>query len=255
MKAIQIALLVIISLSVNAQTGEIIYSKKDLSNAQSMDANTEMSYERKKQFAGLMAKLGNSTQKLMFNEEAAIYVDITGELSDEINETSADGEPTMRMKVKRDANLEEYYTDLKGGNYIHKRDIFGKYFILNEVVDHPKWKMVQEQKDVLGYSCMKATSENEKGELATAWYTMSIPLAIGPNTWGGLPGTILELEESVDGTSYIATAVDLNANPELIVPSGGKKIGLKKFLKMEERKRKEREEMYGGNGRMIMIRE
>lgn len=48
---------------------------------------------------------------------------------------------------------------------------------------------------VLGYHCNKATT-TYAGRTYTAWYTLEIPLHAGPFKFAGLPGLILQVEDS-----------------------------------------------------------
>ena len=54
------------------------------------------------------------------------------------------------------------------------------------------WTLTDEHKDVLGYSCQKATARF-RGRDYTAWVATDIPISNGPWLLGGAPGLILEL--------------------------------------------------------------
>ena len=57
------------------------------------------------------------------------------------------------------------------------------------------WKIRTEQKQILGYTCQKATL-NYKGRKYIAWFSAEIPIQNGPWTFSGLPGLIFEIADT-----------------------------------------------------------
>lgn len=86
-----------------------------------------------------------------------------------------------------------------------------------EVVDslHKfKFQLHNEQRQILGYQCFKATII-EEGSLESrwvAWYAPEIPIQNGPLHFGGLPGLILELQNS--NHTFAFTAEKINIKPK-----------------------------------------
>ena len=63
------------------------------------------------------------------------------------------------------------------------------------------------------------------------WYTESIPVSVGPDTYAGLPGAILEVD--TDNGSAVITALEYNAKysaKELKQPTKGDKMSRAKFM-------------------------
>lgn len=58
-----------------------------------------------------------------------------------------------------------------------------------------KWKLINEQKVILGYVCDKATT-TYAGREYVAWYTKEISVPDGPYKFQGLPGLILSVYDS-----------------------------------------------------------
>ncbi|MDR0395421.1 MAG: GLPGLI family protein [Tannerella sp.] len=54
------------------------------------------------------------------------------------------------------------------------------------------WKLEDEEKEIEGYKCMKATCEY-RGRSYVAWYALQIALSEGPYVFSGLPGLIMEI--------------------------------------------------------------
>lgn len=57
------------------------------------------------------------------------------------------------------------------------------------------WTLSGESKDILGYTCAKATG-SFRGRTYEAWFTEEIPVSAGPWKLRGLPGTILSARDS-----------------------------------------------------------
>lgn len=70
-----------------------------------------------------------------------------------------------------------------------------------------KWQLHNESKKILDYQCKKATVKY-RGREFTAWYTSEIPVNNGPFVFEGLPGLILELEDSESKYHFTAFAID-----------------------------------------------
>ena len=77
------------------------------------------------------------------------------------------------------------------------------------------WKIEQESKIIAGLACQKATTEYNNDTI-TAWFTKSIPLKSGLMLYGGLPGLILQVENSDD--IFTAQVIEKQEKPENFVP-------------------------------------
>lgn len=92
------------------------------------------------------------------------------------------------------------YPDIFLLNHINQ-DItvwFTRNFVFIEgIIDHlqPTWKLIQESKQIDGYTCKKAESEF-CGRVWTVWYTDEIPANAGPWLLNGLSGLIVDATDS-----------------------------------------------------------
>lgn len=85
-------------------------------------------------------------------------------------------------------------------NFPHKgrltfTDQMLKSFKYEDSMQIPQWTILDEKKEILGYSCQKAETEYY-GRKWTAWFTPAIPLSEGPWKLYGLPGIILEAKDN-----------------------------------------------------------
>lgn len=135
----------------------------------------------------------------------------------------------LKMKLPFNANesLYTYYSDEpEEGGYSWRKDEFylyrnaekdkktdiiemlGKTYVIEDSLHAPVWKIGNQIKEVAGYICMKAeTQDLIKKQKITAWFAQDIPVSAGPERYNGLPGLILELDIN-DGDAVIeATSV------------------------------------------------
>jgi GLPGLI family protein len=82
----------------------------------------------------------------------------------------------------------------------------------------------------------------------TAWYTPEIPVNQGPESYWGLPGLILEVNDGK--TVILCSKVVLNAKDkaEIKAPTNGKVISQKEYDETVVKKMEEMRQMYDGKG-------
>jgi GLPGLI family protein len=91
-------------------------------------------------------------------------------------------------------------------------ELIGKTYIIDDSLNTPKWKIMNDIKEIQGHICMKAITQNTaKDQEITAWFASDIPVSAGPEEYFGLPGLILELD--VNKGDVIITAVKLDLKP------------------------------------------
>lgn len=113
------------------------------------------------------------------------------------------------------------------------RILLGKKYVIEDDIPRYKWKILNELKDINGYVCMKAeTKDTVNNVIVHAWFTDKIPGAVGPEGYGGLPGTILALDFNDDDVNIIATKVEIFEDKKVELPFPKKIKG--KPLKYDE---------------------
>ena len=116
--------------------------------------------------------------------------------------------------------------NLKEKTITQQRVLGGGLFVIKDKEPAYKWKILNELREVAGYLCFKAeTIDSLKNQTIHAWFTNEVPIASGPEGFGGLPGMILMIDIN-NGTAIIeATSVNLkDANIELPKKIKGKTI-------------------------------
>ena len=217
----------------------------------------------------IMAMLKKQSQKeftLSFTESESTYKQ-NKELED-ANRISSGGMEIVVMG--NGGGNDEYYKNLKEGRYVDKTEMFGKEFLIKDVIETPDWKLTKESKNIGEYTCFKATytrtqttmsavSTSEEAEATqetkeeeievVAWYTPQIPLSNGPEGFGGLPGLILEIENG--GQSILCSKIVLNPKGGVVIkePTKGKEVTQEEFREITEKKMKEMNEQFESDGR------
>lgn len=77
----------------------------------------------------------------------------------------------------------------------------------------PEWKISTEKSEVLGYKVQKATTKFMGREWA-AWFASEIPFQDGPDTFQGLPGLIVKVEDSKNDHSFVLIGTKKVLNSE-----------------------------------------
>lgn len=101
--------------------------------------------------------------------------------------------PNTIIKDKKTEEL-NYYDRIFTDSYVYPDNI------------NLKWTLADSTKTVCGYSCKKATAEF-RGRQWIAWYTSDIPQSDGPWKFSGLPGLILQIEDS--NKEHFFTAISI----------------------------------------------
>lgn len=107
-------------------------------------------------------------------------------------------------------------------------EMLGKTYIVEDSIQTPKWKILNQLKDIAGHICMKAETEDPiKQQKVVAWFAQDIPGSAGPEQYFGLPGLILELDLNDGDVVVTASKIEMkDVSKEL---TANKKIKGKKI--------------------------
>jgi GLPGLI family protein len=122
-----------------------------------------------------------------------------------------------RFEYKDDREGETY--QWRKNDYIIYRDreneettdvmtILDKDYVIKDSLNCQNWKIKNDMKEVAGRICMNASFYDPvKGKEVTAWFSLDLPIPIGPDKYCGLPGIILEINEANGAVVYTATTI------------------------------------------------
>lgn len=251
MKKIIYSVLLILPLSLYAQKSEgyIEYQEK-------LKLEIEIPADMQ-QFADRFPTEQKTNMLLQFNEKESLYK--ISEKSEKIANDNEEGEglhvEVEAMVIGGGASTVTYCNNAEQKG-IRAIDMMGKQFLVSFTPGAMEWKILDEHKEILGYPCIKATTEHDDTKV-TAWFTSKIPMAIGPDRYGGLPGAILAMEMvgEENEVSIAATEVILTSLKKPIKePKKGEAVSESEFTDIVEKRMEMMREMNGGEDGNIIIR-
>lgn len=100
------------------------------------------------------------------------------------------------------------YSNFNNDEYIAKKNIFEKTFLIRDSVSKIVWKIKDDFREIAGYNCRRATTILFDSVFVVAFYTDAITVPGGPESFNGLPGAILGLVINRLHTTWYATKVE-----------------------------------------------
>lgn len=177
----------------------------------------------------------------------------------------------MRMMIRMPGSEDITYHNIAESKKVEQRELGGKNYIIADSIRKMSWKLAGETKTILGYNCMKATSQRtqenvrmtvENGQAKrervmdtlniVAWFTNEIPGSFGPESYQGqLPGTILEVDVNNGRNTFKAVEFSPKADiAKIKEPAKGKKSTPEEFAKEREKLLSEMQQNGGPGGGM-----
>lgn len=132
--------------------------------------------------------------------------------------------------------------------------VLGKVYQVEDSIQAPAWKLLNDMKEVAGHICMNAYwYDSLKMQSVNAWFALDIPVSGGPERFCGLPGMILEVDVNDGGMLITADKIEpRKLSNELVVTKKykGKKVdeaGYRAVIRKHmEQKRKEEQPPFWG---------
>jgi GLPGLI family protein len=133
-----------------------------------------------------------------------------------------------KVQFFMNSNIEEniWYNDYDTKTFVDKKFVFDQTYLLSGALMNIDWKLSpNENREIAGFNCRKATGVIFDSVYVFAFYTEEIITSGGPMGINGLPGMIMGITIPRMFTSWIATklqvdGVDTNV---ITVPTKGKK--------------------------------
>lgn len=224
MKTILFSVLLVTICSTHAQKSGMIDYQITVNTHKFMTGE----YEKYKEF---VPEFKESNKLLFFNEEYALYENKPIEVTSA--EQSGGGWGNYNPDNKR-------YTEVKTNALLLQLDMMGKKFLVSDSVETIKWKMTGKSKMIDNRPCISAEYSDTMSTY-TAWFTPTIPVQLGPEHYGQLPGMILEVTNA--DTSVHIKAIDIQLRDleedEIKKPKKGKEMTRAEFDAMIEEKMKQ----------------
>ena len=134
----------------------------------------------------------------------------------------------------------------------------GKHIICEEKFNNMEWKLEDESKLISNYLCHKATTEF-RGRKYIAWYSIDLPIFLGPWKFNNLPGAIIQVYDESNTFLWSMTKITKNKNDKVLeIDNTLKQISLQQFVEKDENLKKEKSEKallkYAERGATIVSR-
>lgn len=174
---------------------------------------------------------------LYIGKDASLYVSNAGkqlneQIAKQAEDPAFDGNITV---VGRGATNESYYMHPTSRVCKEIYKLAGEQYLLDEVYPEINWKISHETKEVGGYVCQRADT-HFKGRDYTVWFAPDLPFPYGPWKLQGLPGLILEANDSRNEVGFHYVGFDKPTEGELVfgLPSDLVKTNRAALKKMQE---------------------
>ena len=122
-----------------------------------------------------------------------------------------------------------YYVDFKNDIYLKQFNRRSSIYIAPFKKDYD-WKIKNEEKSILGFTCRKAVLKIPKDNKVIAWFTPQIPVAFSPVQYYGLPGAILEITTPLK--HIYAKNIEFKDDVEVEKPTDGIKLTAEEYKEM-----------------------
>lgn len=154
------------------------------------------------------------------NGEKAIYKSVPTEQ----NQGARRGRGFMRNMSVGGGDNTTIYTDFKKDQQVALKEVFEKTYLITDSIPQYNWKITNEFRTIAGFNCRRANAIIMDSVFVVAFYTDEIIAPGGPESMGGLPGTILGLVVNRVHTTWYATSVNVtDVSEKDIVPPEDKK--------------------------------
>lgn len=173
------------------------------SNAQSIQ-NYEINFEKKINMAKLYTwwdqndkdkKFHKETFVLKTNAEVSYYERQEKDIAEESN------------NIWSYMTYSNTYIDIKNRTQISQKEVGEKTFLMKDSIPKIQWHIYDEARTIAGYTCRKAMGKYRDSIIIVAFFTDQLEASIGPESIGGLPGTILGVVIPKLETTWLATSV------------------------------------------------
>lgn len=206
MKGVIIALLVVIGFSGYSQVtaGKIVFERRT-------NLLKRFTDERMKEWLkGKKVKI--DMFELYFNDTISVFKPQESDLKEEMDWT------TVKNTVVQNYKSNERLSVL---------GVWGDNIYIKDTLVERQWKVTASIRNIAGYDCRRMIWEKNDSTRIHAWFTTELISPTGPESFNGLPGTILGLATEDGGVVYFAKSVEVGAQDILSqLPEAPKKGAL-----------------------------
>lgn len=241
------------TIKAQVKQGTIMYERK-------VNAHRSITSEQMK---AMIPEFRISKHLLIFSDSISLYKMIPeNDAPDPFASGAGAGGGGMRMSFSFNTGSDagELYKNFTQSKSILSSELAGKNYLISDSIKQQPWKLINETKQILGYTCLKATRKvtmppqqtrmmviggpggNTSRDTTTpvareievvAWYAQDIISPVGPESYGQLPGVILQLDIDNAATVYNALEIKKEVDQKMLKePKKGKSVTSAEFNKL-----------------------
>ncbi len=218
--------------------GKVIYERKVNLRRRITDENMK----------AMMPEFNTSKKELDFSGDESVYRNVAE--AEDIRDKAGEENNGMVIKFNNGGANDQTYKNYAADKSLEQREMGPHKYLIEDTLRRINWKLEStDTRAILGYTCKKATMTGRDGTTVVAWYAEDIQSSSGPESFGGLPGLILELNMNDAEIVFTTREIVGKDFDKSIVkaPTEGKKITRAAFQKIME-------EQFGEGGGKQMIR-
>ena len=241
MRIIWMILFLMPTLLMAQQSGKITYET-------TIDVHRRMMGHRA-QFKDMVPQFRKTQSELYFHKGQSLYKHLPPS-EDELAERATQGR-RMRFAFRNAENT--VWIDYENHARIESREFMDKKFLIKGEPEKYPWKLTGETKQVGEYLCQKATFQDTSDQVV-AWFTINVPVPLGPGRYGQLPGLILHIDINDGERTMTAQEIKLDGDLDFSIikePKKGKEVTQEEFREIVAEKMKE---MGAEGGRGVFMR-
>jgi GLPGLI family protein len=212
--------------------GKVIYERKINMRRRITDENMK----------AMLPEFNVSKKELDFSGDESVYKNVPE--AEDIRDKAGEENNGMVIKFNNGGANDQTYKNYAADKSLEQREMGPHKYLIDDTLRKINWKLeTADTRTILGYACKKATMTGRDGSAVVAWFAEDLLSSSGPETFGGLPGLILELNINDAEMVYTAKEIDGKNFDKAIVkaPTEGKKVTRAAFQKMME-------EQFGAEG-------
>ena len=207
-------------------------------------SSAKITFERK---TNLFKKFKDENTRRWLKEEDKIKIDyfelyITDSIS-----VFKPQESDIRDKMEWTTAKNTVYQNFNTNQRYLIKTMWGEELHLTDSLFKRNWKITESSRKIAGYNCRKAIWQANDTTTIYAWFSYDLIPSTGPESFNGLPGTILGLATEDGGVIYFAKKVEiLNPVASTFTIPKKKKIFTIPELKADMEKRFGKEKWFKG---------
>jgi GLPGLI family protein len=180
----------------------------------------KVTYERK---TNLYKKFKGDDVKEWLREEDKNKVDVFELYFNDSMSLFKPQESELRERMSWATDKNTVYQNLEANTRLTIKDVWGEKIYIEDSLWNRTWKITDSKRNIAGYNCRKAIWQADDTTRIYAWYAEELMTSTGPESFSGLPGTILGLATEDGGVIYFAKTVEVTKqNTETLAPVRGK---------------------------------